>query len=145
VPAPTAETCSRLEMSRACCAGPRPASCAWRSMCLCVMCLRSQQHRARVLLSFSCAVCVFDSDRAPALPPACLQFAKLRHEGCSFLVAGRRDSEGRFRTLADLVMPEMLPQGVRTSVRLAIGLGGVAAGGCRVPAGAQQATAYLWL
>lgn len=40
-----------------------------------------------------------------------LQFAKLRHEGCSFLVAGRRDSEGRFRTLADLVMPEMLPQG----------------------------------
>lgn len=82
----------------------------------------STQHGARVLLSFSCAV--FDSDRSPALPPACLQFAKLRHEGCSFLVAGRRDSEGRFRTLADLVMPEMLPQGVRTSVRLAIGLGG---------------------
>eukprot|EP00887_Chlorella_sp_A99_P007845 scaffold20.g7845.t1 len=39
-----------------------------------------------------------------------LQFARLRNEGCSFLVAGRvRD--GRFLTLADMDMPAVLPQG----------------------------------
>lgn len=50
----------------------------------------------------------------PHLPLA-LQFAKLRHLGCSFLVAGRCDSEGRFLTLADLEVPEVLPRGVGTA------------------------------
>ncbi len=38
-----------------------------------------------------------------------LEFAQLRHLGCSFLVAGRRDGEsGRFLTLADASVPEQL-------------------------------------
>lgn len=50
-----------------------------------------------------------------ALPRPCrpLQFAKLRQQGCSFLVAGRQDASGAFKTLADLEMPPILPQGVR--------------------------------
>ena len=47
----------------------------------------------------------------PRLP---LQFAKLRHQGCSFLVAGRWcDAADRFLTLADVEVPEMLQRGVR--------------------------------
>lgn len=54
------------------------------------------------------------TDMPPCLPGRSSppQFAKLRHQGCSFLVAGRCDEEGRFRTLADLEMPDMLPRGV---------------------------------
>jgi hypothetical protein len=50
---------------------------------------------------------------APWFPPSPFrtQFAKLRHLGCSFLVAGRCDSEGRFLTLANLEVPEVLPRG----------------------------------
>jgi hypothetical protein len=40
-----------------------------------------------------------------------LQFAKLRHQGCSFLVAGRVDDNGTFKTLADMEMPAVLPRG----------------------------------
>ncbi|KAL4451608.1 hypothetical protein ABPG75_007270 [Micractinium tetrahymenae] len=40
-----------------------------------------------------------------------LQFARLRHQGCSFLVAGRVGDDGKFRTLSDLEMPDMLPRG----------------------------------
>ncbi len=58
------------------------------------------------------------TDRHPAEsagPPA--QFAKLRHQGCSFLVAGRVGDDGKFRTLADLEMPDMLPRGVSAWAR----------------------------
>ncbi|KXZ52323.1 hypothetical protein GPECTOR_10g955 [Gonium pectorale] len=38
-----------------------------------------------------------------------LDFARLRHQGCSFLVAGRKDSTtGRFMSLADVEMPPEL-------------------------------------
>lgn len=41
-----------------------------------------------------------------------LQFAKLAHQGCGFLVAGRKDAEsGRFKELSDLEMPEVLQRG----------------------------------
>lgn len=41
-----------------------------------------------------------------------LQFAKLRHLGCSFLVAGRREgSTGKYLTLNDLDVPEVLQRG----------------------------------
>lgn len=41
-----------------------------------------------------------------------LQFARLAHQGCGFLVAGRKDAEsGRFFTLADLEIPEVLQRG----------------------------------
>lgn len=41
-----------------------------------------------------------------------LQFARLAHQGCGFLVAGRKDPEtGRFFTLADLKIPEVLQRG----------------------------------
>lgn len=41
-----------------------------------------------------------------------LQFAKLRHQGCSFLVAGRKDAEsGKFLRLEDLEVPELLQRG----------------------------------
>lgn len=43
-----------------------------------------------------------------------LQFARLRFEGCSFLVAGRRAADSRFRTLADIEMPGVLPRDVRS-------------------------------
>lgn len=49
---------------------------------------------------------------APTHQTCPAQFAKLRHQGCSFLVAGRVDSNGSFKTLADLEMPSMLPKGV---------------------------------
>jgi hypothetical protein len=55
----------------------------------------------------------------PCVPCLAPQFAKLRHLGCSFLVAGRVDSEGRFKTLADLEMPAVLPRGVRLCATLA--------------------------
>lgn len=58
---------------------------------------------------------------APWFPPSPFrtQFAKLRHLGCSFLVAGRCDSEGRFLTLANLEVPEVLPRGVSAPRRAA--------------------------
>jgi hypothetical protein len=51
-----------------------------------------------------------------------LQFAKLAHQGCGFLVAGRKESSGdvsggtgssvpRFRSLAELEIPEVLQRG----------------------------------
>ena len=41
-----------------------------------------------------------------------LQFAKLAYLGCKFLVAGRKDAEsGRFLTLDDLEIPEVLQRG----------------------------------
>ncbi len=52
-------------------------------------------------------------DRCAPIPALLfVQFAKLRHQGCSFLVAGRVDDNGTFKTLADLEMPGMLPRGV---------------------------------
>lgn len=54
--------------------------------------------------------------RLPLLTPAAAscrpQFARLRFEGCSFLVAGRRGPDGRFNTLADIEMPPFLPKDV---------------------------------
>lgn len=41
-----------------------------------------------------------------------LQFARLAHQGCDFLVAGRQDAQsGKFLTLADLAVPEVLQRG----------------------------------
>lgn len=41
-----------------------------------------------------------------------LQFARLAHQGCHFLVAGRRDdATGRFKGLQDLKIPEVLQRG----------------------------------
>lgn len=41
-----------------------------------------------------------------------LQFARLAHQGCDFLVAGRKDSTtGRFLTLDNLEIPEILRRG----------------------------------
>lgn len=39
-----------------------------------------------------------------------LQFAKLKHQGCGFLVAGRTEG-GRFKTLADMSIPGPLQRG----------------------------------
>ena len=47
-----------------------------------------------------------------------LQFARLHHQGCTFLVAGRRAEDGAFRTLADVPMPEALQRGVSARVRV---------------------------
>ena len=40
-----------------------------------------------------------------------VQFAKLKHQGCGFLVAGRTEG-GRFKTLADMSIPGPLQRGV---------------------------------
>jgi hypothetical protein len=41
-----------------------------------------------------------------------LQFAKLAHQKCDFIVAGRVDKEtGRFHTLEDIEIPEVLRRG----------------------------------
>ena len=37
-----------------------------------------------------------------------LQFAVLRMRGCSFMVAGRREESGAFKTLDDIFIPESL-------------------------------------
>ncbi len=40
-----------------------------------------------------------------------LQFARLRNQGCGFLVGGRCGEGGRFMTLGDLAVPELLQRG----------------------------------
>ena len=40
-----------------------------------------------------------------------VQFTQLRMRGCSFLVAGRREACGDFKTLDDIVVPEALEVG----------------------------------
>jgi hypothetical protein len=37
-----------------------------------------------------------------------LELASMRYRGCSFLVAGRVDKDGAFKTMADVVLPEPL-------------------------------------
>ncbi|EFN55865.1 hypothetical protein CHLNCDRAFT_31015 [Chlorella variabilis] len=68
-------------------------------------------HDSVFVVGYDTAVRLVKPDYYGSDQAMLLQFAKLRHQGCSFLVAGRCDEEGRFRTLADLEMPDMLPRG----------------------------------
>ncbi|PSC69495.1 Altered inheritance rate of mitochondria 25 [Micractinium conductrix] len=68
-------------------------------------------HNSIFVVGYDTAVRLVKAEYYGSDQAMLLQFAKLRHQGCSFLVAGRQNAEGKFCTLADMPMPDFLPRG----------------------------------